>query len=181
MATGRYWTWIQSGAHLKHYYLCSHTNKTPKRCCWDHTVLVLGSSVTRYCRFTSLLCKKGFAGIILWNVAPHRPACSSLFVLESLLSLAVFCSLANCSKKLVLDFMGEMGRWTYQATLLIVSVILSFSYLLKSLSYAYKWILIAGLNGKWKWETYCIIWRLCRAGSSHAYLCTSEPLLYLAR
>lgn len=118
--------------------------------------------------------------IMLCNVALHRPACSSVFVQGSLPSLAVFCSTANWSKKLVLDFVGQTGRWAHQPTLLIVSVILSFLFLLKGLSHAYKWILIAHLNGKWKWKTYSIILSLYRAEFSHAYLCINGSLVYLA-
>lgn len=66
---------------------------------------------------------------------------NSVFVQEGLLSLAGFCSFANCSKKLMLDSMylqlGEMST-----LLLIVSDILSFLYLLKDLSHAYSCILI---------------------------------------
>lgn len=133
--------------------------------------LVLGNSVTGYCKFTFLLCKR--FGTHFTVMCSSTQACVWLWVCVVCYpgGFLLICILLKGAAAWLYGKDGELS--------IIHSVILSFLYLLKSLFHAYKWISIAHLDGKWKWKSNKSILSLYKADFSYAYFCTNVFLFHL--
>lgn len=143
-------------------------------------LLVLGNSVTGYCRFTFLLCKKRFA--------THYTVTGSSTQTCMQLGVCVGKFAVTGSFLLICELLKEVGAWLYRKNGEMsppsnVTHCFNYTFLFilteRFVSYS-PTNLIAHLSGKWKWKTYSIISSLCSAECSHAYLCMDGYVRKLA-